>query len=301
MRACVYCALRTLAAAARRRVPSDGVHCRSWCASSALCGPSSAQHMSGTGGLSYDTSLHWLPEFLEPEFRASPSAGRAEALAELKRQGFAILPQRFLSPRGIDFAQTALLRMMDARHPTVGVGELVSPYQRPGGEWMWQLATQPAILDIVEAQVGPDVLLWSGGPGCKAPLEDGVSAEDNGLIPWHQDAPYWNVHPLRHAAAIWIAVSDVDSGNGTMSVIPTGPHDLARTHVLPREVDQEKLAINMSGGKPSFSDSIDPRAMPSTPPVSYNLSQKTNFHCRSVFIIFIMLICQDYPWRAPTE
>jgi hypothetical protein len=40
----------------------------------------------------------------------------------------------------------------------------------------------------------------------------------------------------------------------------------------------------MSGGKPSFSDSIDPRAMPSTPPVSYNLSQKTNFHFRSVFI-----------------
>lgn len=193
----------------------------------------------------YDTSPQWLPEFLEPEFRATD-----ESLAELEQQGYAVLPQRFLSAQGIDFARTALLRMMDERHPTVGVGELVSPYQRPGGEWMWQLATQPAILDIVEAQVGRDVLLWSGGPACKAPLEDGVAAEDNGLVPWHQDAPYWNVHPERHAAAIWIAVSDVDSENGTMSVVPTRSTDLARTHVLPREIDLEKLAMNTSGGKP---------------------------------------------------
>ena len=69
-------------------------------------------------------------------------------------------------------------------------------------------------------------------------------------MPWHQDAPYWNVHPERHAAAIWIAVSDVDSENGTMSVVPTRSTDLARTHVLPREIDLEKLAMNTSGGKP---------------------------------------------------
>ena len=29
---------------------------------------------------------------------------------------------------------------------------------------MWALATHPAILDLVEAQVGPDIVLWSAPP-----------------------------------------------------------------------------------------------------------------------------------------
>ena len=110
----------------------------------------------------------------------------ASALPELERDGLAIISEPFLTPAGVDFVRNALLRMMDERHPEVGVGEIVSPYQRPGGEWMWQLATHPAILDVVEAQVGGDILLWSGGPGCKAPLAEGAAAEDNGFVPWHQ-------------------------------------------------------------------------------------------------------------------
>ena len=72
-------------------------------------------------------------------------------------------------------------------HETVGHRDIVSPYQRPGGEWMWALATHPAILDLVEAQVGPDIVLWSGGPGCKAPLEQGADLQENGVIPMHQE------------------------------------------------------------------------------------------------------------------
>jgi hypothetical protein len=83
--------------------------------------------------------------------------------------------------------------MIDELHPTVGVRDIVSPYQRQGGEWMWALATHPAVLNLVEELVGsPNVLLWSGGPGCKQPalsLDPAAEQEDSGLVPLHQDAP----------------------------------------------------------------------------------------------------------------
>jgi len=69
------------------------------------------------------------------------------------------------------------------------------------------------------------------------------------------------VHPAKHAAAIWLAVSDVDEANGTMSVLPHNHH----RGILPRIIDHAKLEANTSSGKPVFSDAIDPRALPAEP------------------------------------
>eukprot|EP01052_Picozoa_sp_SAG31_P021981 SAG31_NODE_1727_length_7429_cov_4.342701_2_plen_199_part_00 len=66
------------------------------------------------------------------------------------------------------------------------------------------------------------------------------------------------MHPKRHAAGVWIAVSDVDAANGTMSVMPRAH----KAGVLPRLVDKVLLEKNRSSGKPAFSDTIDPRALP---------------------------------------
>jgi ectoine hydroxylase-related dioxygenase (phytanoyl-CoA dioxygenase family) len=79
---------------------------------------------------------------------------------------------------------------------------------------------------------------------------------------------YWNVYPRKHAPGLWIAVSDVHAGNGTMSVLPR----LHRQGTLPRHVDAAKQAANATSGKPVFSDTIDPRAIPqSAEAVEYSL------------------------------
>ena len=211
-----------------------------------------------------DPALLFPHELIAPAFRQqvdSQSAGTTGAAAAAARQcardGYAILPSPLLTPEGIAYCLQGLERMMSELHPSVGVRDIVSPYQRAGAEWMWGLATNLSVLDLIEATVGPDILLWSGGPGCKEPLLQDAQPEENGAIPWHQDAPYWNVYPAAHAAGLWIAISDVDAENGTMSVLP-GAHCHG---VLPRLVDEEKLAANNSSGKPVFSDQIDARAL----------------------------------------
>ena len=41
-------------------------------------------------------------------------------------------------------------------------------------------------------------------------------------IPWHQDGQYWPIKPLA-TCSVWIALDDVDAGNGCMRYIP-GSH-----------------------------------------------------------------------------
>jgi len=106
--------------------------------------------------------------------------------------------------------------------------------------WLLELAAEPRLLDLIEAQVGPDVVLWSTHLLCKPPR---TGTE----VPWHQDAPYWNVTgPL--AGAVWIPLDDIDEDNGAMAILP-GWHDKG---VLPRRTQDGKF----------FSQEIDPSALP---------------------------------------
>lgn len=75
--------------------------------------------------------------------------------------------------------------------------------------------THPEILDIVERIIGPDIVMWASALFCK-PAATGLE------VPWHQDGQYWPIRP-RATVTVWIALDDVDRGNGCMRVIP-GSH-----------------------------------------------------------------------------
>jgi hypothetical protein len=77
------------------------------------------------------------------------------------------------------------------------------------------LARTPAILDVVEDIIGPDIVCWATHFFCKLPGDDmGVS--------WHQDCSYWPLTPSR-TVTVWLAIDDADRDNGCMQVIP-GSH-----------------------------------------------------------------------------
>ncbi|MEQ8660987.1 MAG: phytanoyl-CoA dioxygenase family protein [Gammaproteobacteria bacterium] len=79
----------------------------------------------------------------------------------------------------------------------------------------FELVTHPLLLDLVEPLIGPDIILWTSAVFCKPPA--------TGLeVPWHQDGQYWPIRP-RATVTAWIALDDVDAGNGCMRVIP-GSH-----------------------------------------------------------------------------
>jgi hypothetical protein len=52
--------------------------------------------------------------------------------------------------------------------------------------WAYELATHPAVLDAVEAVLGPDILVWTSNVFPKR-------ARDPGYISWHQDGTYWGL------------------------------------------------------------------------------------------------------------
>jgi non-heme Fe2+,alpha-ketoglutarate-dependent halogenase len=63
---------------------------------------------------------------------------------------------------------------------------------------IYDLATAPAILDLVEDIVGPNIICWATHYFCKMPGDDmGVS--------WHQDCSYWALTPSK-TVTVWLAI-----------------------------------------------------------------------------------------------
>ena len=85
-------------------------------------------------------------------------------------------------------------------------------------EFIWKLAINPAILDAVEAVIGPDILLLATHFFCKY----GEGKTGNKFVAWHQDVTFWGLEPPL-AVTAWYAVDDADQENGCMRVIP-GTH-----------------------------------------------------------------------------
>jgi len=95
------------------------------------------------------------------------------------------------------------------------------------------IVTAPSLLDLVEPLIGPDIVMWASALFCK-PAATGLE------VPWHQDGQYWPIRP-RATVTIWMALDDVDAGNGCMRVIP-GSHLAGE---FSHEVsDREDLVLN---------------------------------------------------------
>lgn len=78
--------------------------------------------------------------------------------------------------------------------------------------WLYDLCSNPQILNYVEGLLGPDFYMWGTQFFAKAP-------HSKDTVAWHQDAYYWSKH-LHNSVTVWIAFTDVDEANGAMQVIP---------------------------------------------------------------------------------
>ncbi len=76
----------------------------------------------------------------------------------------------------------------------------------------------PTVLDLVESIIGPNIVLWSSHFISKDPFIGRAT-------PWHEDSTYWTGRLDRYdkLVTVWLALDDVDTGNGCMQVIP-GSH-----------------------------------------------------------------------------
>lgn len=81
---------------------------------------------------------------------------------------------------------------------------------------LYDIATDPRIIDYVSDLIGPDVLCWATAILSKKP-------HDPKAVPWHQDASFWSLSPAR-TVTVWLAIDDADAENSAMRFIP-GTHD----------------------------------------------------------------------------
>ncbi len=79
-----------------------------------------------------------------------------------------------------------------------------------------RIVHHPALLDVVEDILGPDILCWSSRWFIK-------DRKDGGFVSWHQDVPYWGIDVGENIVTAWVAISPATRANGCMKVIP-GSH-----------------------------------------------------------------------------
>ena len=148
---------------------------------------------------------------------AQLTAGEIETF----RQSGIVVPRFKLPAARIDRLRATLDRLI-AENPGIRPERLVSAHIEGrnnegvrGSSDFLDLAHDPAILDMVESVIGPDIVLWGCQIFCK-PGGDGLE------VPWHQDGHYWPMRPLA-TVTVWIALDPSNTGNGCLRVIP-GSH-----------------------------------------------------------------------------
>jgi non-haem Fe2+, alpha-ketoglutarate-dependent halogenase len=104
---------------------------------------------------------------------------------------------------------------------------------------VYEMATDPMVLDYVEDILGGNFVLWGTHFFCKMP-------GDGKTVSWHQDASYWPMTPSR-TVTLWLAIDDSDTENACMRVIPGShkhghlswrPSESAEDNVLDQTVEQ---------------------------------------------------------------
>jgi non-haem Fe2+, alpha-ketoglutarate-dependent halogenase len=79
-------------------------------------------------------------------------------------------------------------------------------------EWDHRLATHDAVLDAIQDVLGGDIWVYSTLVFYNPP-------RDSGYVSWHQDSFYSGLN-LTPSVSAWIALTQSDSANGCMRVIP---------------------------------------------------------------------------------
>jgi ectoine hydroxylase-related dioxygenase (phytanoyl-CoA dioxygenase family) len=82
--------------------------------------------------------------------------------------------------------------------------------------WL-RVVSDPRLLDIAEAFIGPDIALFASSYFTKQPYT-GVP------VLWHQDGVFWPLEPME-VVTVWLAVDDSTPENGCLRVIP-GTHKM---------------------------------------------------------------------------
>ena len=118
-------------------------------------------------------------------------------------------------------------------------------------EFIWRMASDDRIIDLIASVMGEDILLLSTHFFCKYPDPDGEK-----FVAWHQDVTYWGLEPPE-AHTAWIAIDDSDVENGCMQIIPGSHKDGIVTHAT-SDREGNLLSINRKSPTSTWTGATPP-------------------------------------------
>lgn len=95
--------------------------------------------------------------------------------------------------------------------------------------WLMEIARLPAILDVVEDLIGPDIMLYLSALWAK-------DARDTRFVSWHQDSTYFGLMP-HEEVTVWVALTPSTRSSGCVRVLPGSHHWPDQRHVETRDPD----------------------------------------------------------------
>ena len=87
----------------------------------------------------------------------------------------------------------------------------------------YEFSRNPAILDVVESLIGPNILAFASRFWIKG-------GRDGSYVSWHQDSAYFGLEP-HDLVTVWLAITDSVPENGCMRVLPGTHRGEAFSHV----------------------------------------------------------------------
>ena len=142
------------------------------------------------------------------------------------RDGF-LFPVPAVSPETA-LAARAELEQIEARWLEADLPHPLNTYKRVNAHIVMpmaaRLARDPAVLDVIEGILGPDILVYSTEFFIKEPNTTQV-------VSMHQDLTYWGLGAIDGLVTAWIALSPATPASGCMDFV-AGSHKNA---ILPHE------------------------------------------------------------------
>jgi hypothetical protein len=141
---------------------------------------------------------------------------KAEEVERFHRDGYVALLRPILSEAEFDGLRGHFEGKLAALPPGQRPEAMDVPHFKDPALFRWLFA--PAVLDLVEPLLGPDIALFSSHFVCKP-------AGSGQRVPWHEDSAYWKgqLEPME-VVTLWLAIDPSRRENGCLRVVPGTHH-----------------------------------------------------------------------------
>ena len=158
----------------------------------------------------------------------------------------------------------AALEAIEANWLDAGLPLPLNTYKRVNAQvvmpFVAEIARHPAVLDVVEGILGPDILVYAAEFFVKEP-------QTSHVVTMHQDLTHWGLGAIDGMVTAWIALSPATQASGCMDFVkgshknPILPHEdtfddnnlLSRGQEVKVDIDEDdKTAIELAPGQMSL-------------------------------------------------